>query len=506
LVVNAFSNWVTLCANVFIGFLLTPYIIRHIGKNGYGIWTLIISFVGYFGLLKLGVGSAIMRYIPLYDGHNDSTKVNGAFSTAVTIYSAVAFIILAVSVFASDFITKFFEGDEKFRGLLMLVGVSAAIECPAGVLDAAIRSRERYFAANILELVIAIVRSVALVGVLYYGYGLLGMGWVTVAMAFIGLLFNIFLLMRICPDIRFSAGSVRVSHLWALLSFGIMAMLTSLGFMLRFQTDRIVIGKFMGMEALGIYAIAASLMLYYRNGIGATTRVFAPRFAYLDGKGNRSETVSLFTKSTKAAAVVAGAIAVMLLVVGPTFIRLWVGLGFESIYPVLLILTIAHLFDQSQTTSISLLAGSGKQGMLAIFAIVEGVVSVILSVILVQKYGLIGIGIGIAVPMIVIQAFVRPLYVCRFLRIKILQYYKGCLLKPWAVVIFLFVVFRLTHIEKYLSTWFSFVPFGVALGLLYLLISYQFILNQTEQCAVIKKIGSFWLYLQPYKNKSKSIV
>ena len=57
--VNALSNWVSLGVNVIIGFVLTPFIIRSLGKTGYGIWTLVCSFVGYYGLLNLGVGSAI---------------------------------------------------------------------------------------------------------------------------------------------------------------------------------------------------------------------------------------------------------------------------------------------------------------------------------------------------------------------------------------------------------------------------------------------------------------
>ncbi|HPS02833.1 MAG TPA: hypothetical protein PLA90_14940, partial [Candidatus Sumerlaeota bacterium] len=63
LLINACSNWASLAVNVLVGFILTPFIIRHVGKGGYGILTLVWSVIGYYGLVNLGVRSAIMRYI-----------------------------------------------------------------------------------------------------------------------------------------------------------------------------------------------------------------------------------------------------------------------------------------------------------------------------------------------------------------------------------------------------------------------------------------------------------
>ncbi len=61
LVINAVSNWVALGVNIIVGFLLIPYIIKRLGVAQYGIWTLIISIIGYYGLLDMGVTAAIMR-------------------------------------------------------------------------------------------------------------------------------------------------------------------------------------------------------------------------------------------------------------------------------------------------------------------------------------------------------------------------------------------------------------------------------------------------------------
>lgn len=488
LLVSALSSWVALVVNVVIGLLLTPYIISKVNKDGYGIWSLVISFIGYFGLLQLGVGAAVMRYLPFYEGRNDYKKMNGVITTALSMYLVVALIIFIVSFFFSGFIADFFKEGSTFRLMVRLVGTATAVSCPAAVLDAAIRAREKFAAANFLAVVMALMRAVCLVTVLHIGYGLEGMGWVTVILGFVEFGLTVLILIRVCPNIKFSYDVIRFSHLTSLLSFGIMANLMSFGFMLRFQSDRVIIGKFISMEAVGVYAVAATLMLYYRNCVGATGRVLMPRFGYLDGRGLRTETTALFIKSTKIVAVVAAGTAGLIIAIGPCFVKLWVGGGFKAVYSVLFVLALAQMIDQSQTPSIALLSGLGKQGVLAAFAIAEGAVAVILSIILIPKYSLMGVAIGLAIPMIITQILLRPAYICRLLSIGLADYYKKCLLKTWLLVVILFLPMRLMRLEERIDSWLSFVPTATILGSVYLVATYFFVFNPKERLFLSQKI------------------
>ena len=74
---NALSNFAGLAANVAIGFFLTPAMLGYLGETRFGIWTLVSSLVGYYGLLDFGVGSAVFRYVPLFHGQGNHHKVSG---------------------------------------------------------------------------------------------------------------------------------------------------------------------------------------------------------------------------------------------------------------------------------------------------------------------------------------------------------------------------------------------------------------------------------------------
>ncbi len=495
---SALSNWVTFCVNVIVGLLVTPYVIAHVGKEGYGIWTLVISFIGYFGLLRLGVGSAIARYMPFYLGRDEKDKVCGVFSTAVVIYLLAGLMVLVVGVVAAGIVTAFFRGNTDFKSLLMLVAVSAALDCPSAVLDAAIRANERYFAANCVEVVLALARTLALVIVLHLGYGVIGIGWITVGTTCAHLGLNAVVLRRACPHTRFAVKTVNIAQVRQLLSYGAMAMAINLGFLVRYQSDKVVIGRFMDMRALGIYAIAASLMLYYRNAIGATSRVFYPRFAYLDGMGRHSEALSLFLRSTRMSASIASGIAAMLLVVGGSFVRLWVGSDFSEVLNPLFILTVAYLVDQSQTMTISLLGGYGKQGLLVVLGLVEGLAAVVLSIVLIQVLGLTGVAIGLAIPMVVVQALVRPFYVCRFLGITMWQYYRRCLLTSWAIAGAVCLALLPVKVDAYVDSWVKFIAVSLAIFGCYCLASYRFVLDAEERSALVKGIEKYFYAACPW--------
>ena len=60
---NIFSNWAGLLVSVAIAFVVSPIIVNTLGKEIYGIWTLIVSVTSYFTVLDFGVSTAIVRYV-----------------------------------------------------------------------------------------------------------------------------------------------------------------------------------------------------------------------------------------------------------------------------------------------------------------------------------------------------------------------------------------------------------------------------------------------------------
>jgi len=80
---NLLANWVGLLADAVVAFFLTPYIISSLGLVVYGIWSLINTLIGYFGLIDMGILGSVGRYINYYLARNDDRRVGKVVSTSL---------------------------------------------------------------------------------------------------------------------------------------------------------------------------------------------------------------------------------------------------------------------------------------------------------------------------------------------------------------------------------------------------------------------------------------
>ena len=66
----------------------------------------------------------------------------------------------------------------------------------------------------------------------------------------------------------------------------------------------------------------------------------------------------------------------------------------------------------AQKTSAYALFALARHRFLAITVVIEGVLNVVLSVILVPRIGLLGVGLGTLIPLFKTKVIVQPIYVC----------------------------------------------------------------------------------------------
>lgn len=453
LVINAISNWGPLGVNLIIGFLLTPFLIAHLKWENYGIWVLVGSFLGYYGLLRLGVGAGIMRYFPFHIGRDDLKSASQVINTGLAIFLLVGSVIFGLSMLAAEPLARFYNAGLEFAALVRMLGLAAAIECPMRIFDATIRAREKWVIANCVTILTAILRALGLAGCVYLGYGIVEMGYVILAVTIFALILMGYVFIKVCPMVHIAPTMVKLSHARALISFGLLSTVVVLAWSLTLQGHSLIIGKLISLEAVTIYAPAVLIMTNARAAIVNPNQVLWPRFAYLDGENSQKEVVSLFRRATHYNTIFASGIILLVIVAGPAFIRLWLGDGFEAVYPALKILALGYLIETSLTAGAFLLGGTGRQGKNALFAATEGVLGIGLSVYLGWKMGLAGIALGFTISVCLVRGLVCPWYICRLLNINYLRYYLSNLARPWMIATVLVAGGNWLGVVNFVNNW-----------------------------------------------------
>jgi len=443
LLINAFSNWIVLIVTVVIGFLLTPFIIHNIGKTGYGIWTLISSIIGYYGILDLGITSAITRYVARYAAQKNYKALSDTISTAIVLFFGIGSVIAIASIVVAGPMSSFFNVASnyvnKFIKVILLLGLAAGLGFPGNLLGAILRAHERFVASNAASIVTILIRTSLIVIFLSNNMGLVG-----IALShFISTIIMISLNFTLCK-ILFSSFQLQLkSFKWTivriLLGFGVATTVGSIADIMRFNLDSFVIAKWINLPSVAVYGVAALLIRYFLQFISQGTQiVLTPRFSALEGENKRIQLRQLFLRSLSISAFLSFAIGTLIIIFGRQFIFLWVGSQFHDAVPVLWVLTAAYSVALAQTPGISLVYALKKHYLFATVSVLEGIANIILSIYLASSYGILGVAIGTAVPMLVVKLIIQPVYISRIFKIPLRAYWLQ-ILPPMIIALIIII-------------------------------------------------------------------
>ena len=429
LVVNALSNWATLAVTVLVGFFLTPIVIAHVGRAGYGVWTLVATLVGYYGLLDLGISAAVVRYVARDAGRGDRRALSETASTAMAVFVGVGLAVGAVSLWVGAPLARFFSVADAdlgtFARVVWLMGAATALSFPSNVFSGVARAHERFVALNLVVIGSTLARAGLTVWALWSGYGLVGVAGANAAVAVLALIANAVLCRVMLPHVRFRPSLFRRSVLRSLIGFGAVATVITVADLLRFKLDSVVLAKFRDMDVVAVYGVAALLIHYMLTGVTAGLGVLTPRFASLAGQGTDGLR-DLFVRSLSISAALGFGAGMLMVCFGGPFVRLWVGDTFRDAIPVLWILGTSYAVALAQAPGISVMYALNRHGLYALTNTLEGVANVVLSLALVSRYGIVGVVLGTAVPQLLHKGLVQPVYVSRLVGAPLGRYVLAC--------------------------------------------------------------------------------
>ena len=97
LIGNAFANWGAFLYVAAIGFFLSPIVVNSLGSTAYGVWSLLVTVVGYLGLLDFGVRGAVTRYIAHHHAAADHESSSLIATAAIVLFGAMGVLAILIS-------------------------------------------------------------------------------------------------------------------------------------------------------------------------------------------------------------------------------------------------------------------------------------------------------------------------------------------------------------------------------------------------------------------------
>src|SRR5712691_6918254 len=170
---NVLSNWGGFLFSAVVSFFLGPYILGKLGATSYGIWALIGSLVGYFGLLDLGVRSAVTKFVASYHSAGNHEGASDVKSAALLAFTIAGLVSIVVALAMSPFVERIFSippgSEQTARIAIVIMATNIAVALVTGVYGGILTARHRFDLSNAVNIVGVIIRSSAIVIVLEWG-------------------------------------------------------------------------------------------------------------------------------------------------------------------------------------------------------------------------------------------------------------------------------------------------------------------------------------------------
>ncbi len=457
---NTIYNFLGRLWAAIVGILLTPYIVSKLGIERFGVWAIIFAVTGYFSLLDFGVGQSFVRFIANAWGKNDREKINKIISTGFFFYFIFAIILVIIAFILGKPIIKLVKipatiQDEAFFvliGAITIFGFSNSL----GIFRSAIDGLQKMDITNKISMIISIPNISGTVIVLELGYGLKGLivnnGIIVLLSAAISFFFARKLLMNLKISIfQFSSGTFK-----ELFNYGIKLQASNLSGLVNLQTDKILLAYFLNLSIVTFYELGYRVTMTVRSLPTLLFSAVVPAASELQAKSDDSKIYKLYTIGSKYLAAVTIPLAFFLLVTSEVIMDVWMGSGYKSSAMVIRILTVGYFINLLTGVATSTAKGMGKVEYEMRSSILVPILNIILSIILITKFGLVGALIATAFSVTVGSIYYMQMFHKYIIKTLFSHFVKEMYLKPalFSLVVGVLVYFLNFVIQK------NFILFG----------------------------------------------
>lgn len=428
---GAVLQYVQMALQIIVNLVYTPVMIRILGDNEYGIYSLASSIISYLNLLTLGFGASYIRFYSIRKAEGDEEgvkRLNGLYILVFSVLGLIALIAgLAIAFNVGIFFNETYTAHdlEIARTLMFFLAFNLAVSFPASVFTSYITSQEKFVFQKLVNMGKTVLSPCLSIVFLFLGYGSIGMVMVT---TFVSLLIDVINIVFCVGKLkmRFSLRHPDLHLLKDIAVFSVFIAINQIVDQVNWQTGKLVLGKMVSATAVAVYAVGSNINSMYMSFSTAISGVFAPRINRLISEkreGWIDEINRLFQRVGRIQFLILGLILTGFIFFGQYFISVWAGEGYDLAYFIALLLICPATISLIQNIGIEIQRARNKHQFRSIAYLIMAFINVGLSILFCYLWGTVGTAIGTTISIIVANGFIMNIYYQKKLDMKIGQFW-----------------------------------------------------------------------------------
>jgi O-antigen/teichoic acid export membrane protein len=380
-----------------ISLALTPYLIKHLGDENYGLWLLILSTLGWFNFIDLGFASAVKREIAIALEKRDNQRINIVFSVAVVLFGTlgvVAASCILILALVPELLGITIESQETAAIALSILAIKV-------LLDFIMNSFHGFFTAYLrmdidanISLLNTMIKS-ALVFYLIVDLNIYGAVIATIAADIVAHCLKVYYAKKLNNGFKFSLKFVSFNEIKHLFSYSKHLVAAGIANTILKRSDPVVISHIMGLKFVALYGVINNLINQIESLVIAIVGVFNPMLNRLVARNGAIDDVFKHIVDVNFFVVIL--LYTPLAILAEDFIFLWIGSEYAQYASLASILGFAYICKSISRPIGAVLLAQANHKLMSVVSLFGALLNISLSIIFAHQWGLFGVAIATAI-------------------------------------------------------------------------------------------------------------
>lgn len=492
LLFNSASGAVVNVLHIAIAFFLSPIIVRSLGNRDYGIWEMLMSFVGYFGILELGVGPALIRYVAREEALGNKEQLSRIFNTAFcSLLLAGVAILAAMSILSMwpETVLGLKPGEVDELPLLFIVaGCSMLVQFLGTLFVAFLMGKQKHLTVNVTRSILGPAQALVIVVALttWEGPALMHLALISLAGNVLQYsLFAAFAFRSLGESLNPRSFSLTTAK--ELYRFGLKSVVLMAANRIQKGSLPLVIGHVVGASSVVFFAMPRRLVDYMQNFVISMGIPLMPYLSSVDAQRRDGERMQQWFPLSRAISFISLPAAVMVLALGEPFLHIWLGAEYaKQGRSVIVALCVSSMITGLFSNANRVLVAGNRHGPPAKRVLVISLFSLAAAIPAASLVGITGAAVVLAASDMAANA-VMWRDASRFIGIGLPEHLRVTALPLVLPVLAMAACLVCGRLLLSISEYSDLLLIAVVSGITYLVISWRLVLTGQERSALLTR-------------------
>jgi len=406
---NTAANLVGSIVVAVLAVVMTPFLLDRLGAAQYGVWVLSLTLtytVGYAAIADLGMQQALVRMVADRQALEAHDEIDRLVSTTVVAFAALGVVGAAGLVALAGAFTSWFGIEDGLRSAahlaFVLVGMQLAVDLVTGAFRSVLEGAQRFGALRFVEIGPRAAWAVLAVPVVLAGHGIVALAAISLGVAVVMAGVAAALSRRACPGLQLSWRFVDGAAARSIAREATGFLTLRVSSIVYSQMDRVIVGVMLGATAVARYDVAYKLHALAAMVLALAPSALMPAASYLGARNDTERLRALYERGTRLAVAATSAVTLSAMIFAGPLLSVWVGKGYTDLAGTTRLYLVYPLLVSIHAIGLTMLVGLGRLRQVAALSVASVGLNLVLSVVLVDRLGLIGVVWGTTIGYLVL--------------------------------------------------------------------------------------------------------